>query len=355
MSSAQQRRRALWANLRQALLDPERWRQAVTHNFVLKVLSLAFAFGLWAFVNFGERDTEDALKVPLELRNIPASLVITSPRVDFIDLRVMGPRTLLGRIDRSRLSITLDLNGVRPGPAVFRVATEPLNLPRGVRVVRINPAVVTLDLERVAKKTVPVQLRLDGEPPAGFKLVSARIVPESVEVTGPASDVKDVESIQTSALEIGEAEAGVIKEELPLESAGDYLSYNISRVTAEVRIEEVQVRRELEDVAVEVRNTSDDALVSPTTVKVTLRGPKRMVGAIEAGDVHVFVDAAAGDGVAKLSAEVPAPAELISIEPKTVTLTLLRATPTPSDTPPPVEGEKKPAKGPSPKGAGSKK
>lgn len=331
MSSAEQNR--LWGRFRRAILDPERWRQAVTHNFVLKVLSLAFAAGLWTFVNFGERDTEDALKVPLELRNIPATLVITSPRVDFIDLRVMGPRTLLGRIDHSRLSITLDLTGVRPGPAVFRVATEPLNLPRGVRVVRINPAVVTLDLERVAKKTVPIHLQLDGEPPPGFKLVSARIDPETVEITGPASDVEGIELLRTTGLEIDAAEAGVINQELSLESVGDYISTDVARVAVEVRIEEVQVRRELEGVAVRVRGTTEDAIVAPDTVRVTVRGPKRMVAAIESTDVNVFVDAAAGDGVAKLLAEVPPPAELISLAPKTVVLTLVPATPTPSGSP----------------------
>jgi YbbR domain-containing protein len=355
MSSTEQRRRALWARFRQGVLDPDRWRHAFTHNVVLKLLSLAFAFGLWSFVNFGERDTEEALKVPLELRNIPASLVITSPRVDFIDLRVVGPRTLLGRIDRNRLSISLDLSGVRPGPAVFRVSTDPLNLPRGVRVVRINPAVVTLDLQRVARKTVPVQLQLDGEPPTGFKLVSARIAPEVVEITGPASDLKDVESIQTGPLAIGDADAGIITRELALESTGDYLSYNVSRVTAEVRIEEVQVRRELEAVAVEVRNTTEDALVSPTTVKVTVRGPKRMVGAIEADDLHVFVDAAAGEGVSRLAAEVPAPAELISIDPKTAILTIVRTTPTAAHGPPAGADNKGPGKRSSGKTAGARK
>jgi YbbR domain-containing protein len=332
--SAEQRPRTPWNQLRQAALDPERWRHAFTHNIQLKLLSFLFAFGLWSFVNLGERDTEEALKVPLALRNIPASLVITSPRVDFIDLRVSGPRTLLGRIDRGRLSLTLDLDGVSAGPAVFRVGAESLNLPRGVRVVRINPAVVTLDLERVARKTVPVQLQLDGEPPGGFKIVSARITPESVEVSGPAGVVKGIESVQTVPLELGEAEEGVVSQELPLEVVNDALSFTVSRVAAEVRIEEVQVRRELIDVPVEVRNASTPVEVVPPTVKVTVRGPKRMVAALSPGDLQVYADAAAGDGVVKLAADIPAPAELIAIDPKTGNLRITDATP-PAATPSP--------------------
>src|ERR1043166_854390 len=135
-----ERLQRLWRGVRRIVLNRERVRQAFTYNLPLKLLSVLLAFSLWFFVNFGERDTEESLKVPLELRNIPAHLMITSPRVDFVDLRVSGPRTLLGRIDRNRLSASLDLNGVRPGPAVFRVDAEALPLPPGVQVARMNPA-----------------------------------------------------------------------------------------------------------------------------------------------------------------------------------------------------------------------
>src|SRR5512135_2697676 len=175
---------AVWGRMREALLDPERLRQAVTRNVALKLLSLLIAFCLWFFVNFGERDSEESLKVPLELRNIPAHLMITSPRVDFIDLRVSGPRTLLGRIDRNRLSFGLDLNGVRPGPAVFRVDVASLNLPRGVQAVRINPSQVTLEMERVGHKAVPVRLRLNGKPPPDLQIAETKVSPETVQVTG---------------------------------------------------------------------------------------------------------------------------------------------------------------------------
>jgi YbbR domain-containing protein len=321
-------RRNLTSRLRAAVLSPERWRAAVTRNLALKLLSLAFAFGLWSFVNFGERDTEEALKVPLELRNIPASLVITSPRVDFIDLRVMGPRTLLGRIDRSRLSIPLDLNGVRPGPAVFRVTAESLNLPRGVRVVRINPATVTLDLEKIGRKTVPIQLRLDGEPPPGFKIVSARLYPESVEVSGPAREVEDIDAVYTQAVDIGDADTGVIDQELSLEPAGDYISFDVPRVAVEVRIEEVLVRREIQGLPIVTRNAVGEAVLRPAYVKVTLRGPKRLVSSLEAQDIQVYVDASLGEDDAKIQVDLPASVELVTLEPRTVTLTLVLSTPT---------------------------
>jgi hypothetical protein len=80
--------RRAWQTVRRNVLDPNRIRRLFTYNIALKILSLAIAFSIWFFVNFGERDTEETLKVPLELRNIPAHLMIASPTVDFTDLRV---------------------------------------------------------------------------------------------------------------------------------------------------------------------------------------------------------------------------------------------------------------------------
>ena len=49
--------------------------------------------------------------------------------------------------------MALDLRGVRPGPAVFRIVGEALDLPRGVDVVRLTPSEVTLEFAAVVRKT----------------------------------------------------------------------------------------------------------------------------------------------------------------------------------------------------------
>jgi YbbR domain-containing protein len=319
---------AVWQTLRRNVLDPERVRQAFTHNLGLKILSLAIAFSIWFFVNFGERDTEETLKVPLELRNIPAHLMIASPTVDFIDLRVSGPRALLGRIDRNRLVISLDLGGVRPGPAVFRLDTDVLNLPRAVKVLRITPAQVTLELERVAHRSVPVHLRLTGKPPPGLQVVDTKVAPETVQASGPASDVEDVEAANTEPLDLRNISPGTIERELALEPPSEYLSFSANRVAAQVRIEEVRVTREFKQVDVQVRNASLHYRVRPDHVRVTVRGPRRLVDNLELGDGAVSIDAegkTVGEHVVKPAVELPTGVQLVSVEPAQVQLVLWKA------------------------------
>jgi YbbR domain-containing protein len=318
---------AVWRRVREALLDPDRLRQMLTRNLPLKLLSLLIASSLWFFVNFGERDTEESLKVPLELRNIPAHLMITSPRVDFIDVRVSGPRALLGRIDRNRVSIGLDLSGVRPGPAVFRVDPAALNLPRGVQMLRINPSQITLETEAVSHKPVPVRLRIGGKLPADLQVADTKVSPETVQITGPASDVRDIAAVNTEPLDVDGATAGTIERELGLEPVGDYISFSANRVAAQVRIEEVQTTREFKTVPIEVRNAGLPYRVTPDRVRLSVRGPKRQLDDLELEPGAVYIEAdgvATGAHMVKVAVDLPAGVEAVSLDPENVELVLVK-------------------------------
>mgnify|MGYP005835151363 CR=1 FL=1 len=311
----------------EVLRSPRQWIGVLTYNLPLKLLSLAIAFALWSFVNFGERDAEDTLRVPIELRNIPANLMITSPRDDFVEVRVVGPRTLLGRVDRNRLAIPIDLSGVKPGPAVFRLSADSLPLPRGVRVVRITPAQITLELERVAHKTVPVRMRLAGRLPAYLQIADTKVSPEMVEVSGPVSTIEDVTTAYTQPIDVTSLGPGTFERELPLEPVGDYVSFSANRVAVQLRVEEIQITKQLRRVRVEVRNARLQAVVTPATVDVTVRGPKRLLQeGTPALEVSAYWDAdGKGPGRYEATPLVSAPAgiEVVAVEPSVVRVTLV--------------------------------
>jgi len=317
---------AVWQTLRAQLLTRERVRQVFTRNLSLKLISILIAFGLWLFVNFGERDTEESLKVPLELRNVPAHLMITSPRVDFVDLRVMGPRTLLGRIDRTRLAVPLDLTGVRPGQAVFRVGTEALTLPRGVKVVRITPAEVSIALERVSSKSVPVRLRVAGQPSEDVRVLEIKVSPEMVQVTGPESDLRELHAVNTEVIDVSAARPGTIEREVALDAVGDYLSFSALRVAVHLRVEELPVTREFRRVAVAVRNGDASVRLDPDHVHVTVRGARPLVSNLELAPDAVTVDGG-GAGVRERAVTpavvLPPGVELVSLEPTSVRVSRL--------------------------------
>jgi len=293
-------------------------------NATLKLFSLTFACGLWLFVNAGERDTEKTLLVPVELRNLPPQLVVIGPRVDYIDLRVSGPRTLLGRL--SSKHITLDLAGVRPGPSSLRITTDLLHLPRGVKVVRITPSEINLEIARIIKRTIPVSLDLVGQPPHGYTIVETEVIPPTVEVTGPAPQVERLDTIRTDPLDLGSATQPLTRELNLRGPEADFVTYSTEKVRARVEIQEVILTREFRRMRVEVRNAAFRAVAAPLLVDVTIRGPQRLVEKLKLNDGAVFVDATnLGPGTVTLpvNVQIPPGVEVIAQEPDEVELRLI--------------------------------
>jgi len=317
------RERVRWLRPRE-LGGSLRW--LVLHNAGFKLLSLIAAIGLWFFVNAGERDAELALQVPVELRNIPPNVMLVSPRIDFIDLVVRGPRTLLNRIAPEQLTMPLDLRGVRPGPAVFRVVGETLELPRGVSVVRLTPSEVTLEFAATLRKRVPVRVAFTGKPPGGARVTWTKIAPESIEVVGPADQVEQLKAAATAPIDLAEAGPGLIERDLALEAPREYVSYSAGLVHAQVLLEEPERIRTM-NVEVVVRNSAYRTALAPGAVQITVRGPRSATESLELDHGAVYIDAAGREpGVYEVTpaVELPADVELVKQEPGNVQLRVLR-------------------------------
>lgn len=306
---------------------------------------MAFACGLWLLVNAGERDTEKTLVVPVELDNLPPQLVVTGRQADSVDLRVMGPRTLLGRLSPKK--ITLDLSDVRPGPASFRIGSDLLSLPRGVKVERISPSQVNLEIAAIIRRTVPVRPDLVGKPPPGYMVKEVEVVPDVVEVVGPAPQIEKLEAITTAAVDVGRFTQAQTQDLSLRGPEGDLVTYNIDRVRARIEIQEVMMTQEFRRVKIEIKNAAFRAVSTPSQVDVTVRGPQRLVEQLKLWDGEIFVDASGqGPGTVTLPINVllPPRIELVSQEPTEVALKLLpdnQKKPQPKQTP----EKKKPAGG----------
>jgi len=312
-------------------------RTLIVRNGTLKVFSLAFACGLWLLVNAGERDTEKTLVVPVELGNLPSQLVVIGGRVDSVDLQVKGPRTLLGRFHPRK--ITLNLSGVRPGPASFRVSSDLLSLPRGVKIQRISPSQVNLEVAAIIRRKIPVRPDMMGTPPHGYVVKEVEVVPNVVEVVGPAPQIEKIDAVMTAPVDVSRFTQSQTQD-LPLRGLeGDLITANVDHVRARVEIQEVMVTQEFRRVKIEVKNAALRTVATPSQVDVAVRGPQRLVEQLKLRDSEIFVDATGqgpGTVILPINVLLPPRIELISQEPTEVELTLMpdnQKKPQPKQTP----------------------
>ena len=255
-------------------------------NFGLKVLALVIALGLWLA---GHRDTERAIEVPVEFRNIPQDLMVMDNRIDYVVLRLMGPRTLVSTLDSQTLKLSLDLAGAKSGSASFPLGADDFNVPRGVAIGRITPPVIHLRLEPVVKRMLPVTVRLSGKPTAGYVIGETAANPRTVSVQGPAEEVRRLSAIETISVDVEDSRSA-IKRRVRLSTDGKPLTLSPDQVDVLVNVEEQQVVREFDRVEVQAKDFKGAYTISPQWVKLRLAGPKTVVEKLDLTADNVFLD-----------------------------------------------------------------
>lgn len=261
------------------------------HNTLLKLVSIAVAFALWFFVNAAERDSEGEYPIPVRLSNAPQSLMLVSPRVDEVELRVSGPRTLLSRIEGADLAVDIDVSRVRPGMTTFRVRPDQLALPRGVTPIRITPSEITLEFARVDMKRVPVELAVGGRPAGDLLITESKVTPEQVEIRGPAHMVSAIDVVKTEPIDLSEAQPGRIRRSVELELPAEYVSASSPAVHVELLLVEPVAEGTTDLIGIVVRNAVGEASVEPPQISLRVRGPRSRVEALELPNGAVYVDA----------------------------------------------------------------
>ena len=292
----------------------------------LKLLAVVLASVLWLTVA-GEHVVERSLRVPLEFRNIPEALEIVGDAPDSVDVRLRGSSAVLSRVQSGEIVAVLDLATARAGSRLFHLRADEVRAPFGVDVAQVVPSTLALELEKSARRRVPVVPAVEGDPAPGF--VVGRVVadPASVEIIGPDSRVRQVAEATTEPVSVKDARArvrdgvtvGVVDASVRLTQA------QTAQVTVEIW--PAPVERQLAEVPVRYRNlgTGLRASLSPQLARVTVRGAKDALGALRADSVETFVDLAGlGSGRYNLRVQVE-PAEsfgVVLIDPAVVAVVI---------------------------------
>jgi YbbR domain-containing protein len=163
-------------------------------NIGLGLLSLALAVTLWAFVTEEENPTRIDFfpgAVPVETVNVPEGLAVASLSEAAVSVRVSAPENVWKDLTVGDFRAVADLSTAKARENTITLRFQSKR--RDVEVVEVDPQQITVTLEPVTTKVVPVTVNQIGAPPLGYSTVPGRTTPEQVEVTGAESLVALVE------------------------------------------------------------------------------------------------------------------------------------------------------------------
>ncbi len=164
-----------------------------------------------------ERISEKRLLVPLTLINIPQNLVITSDVPERLAVGLRGPLSALREAESgSSLDAVLDLATAQPGTRAYTIKERSIHVPEAIQVVSIEPSRITLQLEQLESRPVPLRPQLQGEPAPGHVVQEVSVTPENIAITGPGSLLATLDGVTCTPVSIEGATEPVEAEVEPI-------------------------------------------------------------------------------------------------------------------------------------------
>jgi len=178
-------------------------RGAVTRNWPLKLAALALSVILWIVVA-AEETTSELVGVRLEV-DVPPTLALAKP-APAVRAIVTGPARELIKLYAAPLVIRANVPAsAQPPRHPLAIGPHDIQIPRNVKVTiqDVEPREIELDVDRFARRLVPVAFRGVIEAESGFAL-SGRLTltPRAVEVSGPRGIVYGIDSVFTEPIEV---------------------------------------------------------------------------------------------------------------------------------------------------------
>ncbi|WP_027185003.1 CdaR family protein [Desulfovibrio inopinatus] len=170
-------------------------------NWSYRLLALGLAIFCW-FIVTGQEKVDSWVDVRVQMSGMPDGVYIERGIRNTIAVLVRGPKGMMQRFDTAGLAYNLDLSRIKPGNNVINF--DPANIPLSsiFQVVAIDPSKMEVVATQRLTKTVPVKLVLKGKIPDGYRISSAQPTPNTAQLSGPKSDVSEIDEIKTLPLVI---------------------------------------------------------------------------------------------------------------------------------------------------------
>lgn len=168
----------------------------VAHNWPLKLAAVGFATLLYGgLVVSQSTQTLTGVAIRIDPHGLPDDsflLTLIDPVTEIRYFSPAGTRPL-----SSDFKASIDLSAIVPGGGPQRVPVLVTSIDDRITVVSVQPASVTVDLDRLEQKLVDVVVDR-GPIPGGLQLGEASISPIQARVSGPASVIERVVAVRAS-------------------------------------------------------------------------------------------------------------------------------------------------------------
>jgi YbbR domain-containing protein len=177
------------------------FKRYVLHNFVLKILSLLLAAGLWFLISPDEQPAEVAVRAPIVFQHVPPHLEISSESIPEAQIRVRGPERVIRQLQSNEIHAEIDLADAKPNERTYDLTSQQVRHPRDVTVVQVVPSQLHLAFDTRSTREVEIHPRVTGNFADGEQIVKVEADPARITITGPSRHVDKIDSATTDPVD----------------------------------------------------------------------------------------------------------------------------------------------------------
>lgn len=197
--------------------------------------AMLFSISLWVIVNMG-RDYNATMMVPIEVTNLPDDVALSTEVPDNAAVSISGEGWSLFNLYMNPPSLVLNVENQQIN--MFEQVRQQVGSVSDVNVMQVDPMFLEIETEQRTSKRVPVRSQISINTRNQFGVIgSPEFSPDSVEVSGPASRIEEIEAWNTEESEIPDINSDLALD-IDLEAPTQGVSINPSSVSMRAEVAE---------------------------------------------------------------------------------------------------------------------
>lgn len=306
--------------------DWKRVREILRNNRGLKIAAVIVSVVLWYAIRDATSFQMLVQDVRFDVRLDPGWGVLDRS-VDEVDVLFRGSPGDIRYLTKEQVEIEIDLRGEsQSGSQDVRISPRNVRSPRGTRPISVEPAEITLTLDREGESNVAVRADIVGAPPEGFEVESVICTPPQVRLFGPRGRIAGIQELKTGPIDLeGRLRSFTLTKTVMLPSETWSSRVEPDRVRVDVALVERSTRREIEGIGVSLVVRPDTPPIhvkGPPMVKVVVKGRSEILATLSPTNLTAFVDCSRllpGETLSlPVFAPVPSGVEVVEVVPPSV-------------------------------------
>ena len=262
------------------------------NNIHIIIISFLFSVVLWISVSLSN-DYYSTFKVPLKLVDFRQGLTSGSKIPRNISVKVKGKGwKLIGAKIGAEPAFTVTANSDTGSKYInlYNYLSENQWLSSDLEVIDITPDTLSVSIEKITRKKLKIVPDFDISFRQGYGISSQiSVVPDSVLVYGPLSELKKMNSIQTENIKLTDISDKIVRR-VDLKNIQG-MTYNENNALVTIDVQRI-VDRSIDNVQVDVKDVPRDreVVLLPNKISINVRGGIDILGRLTSDQFKAYVN-----------------------------------------------------------------